>query len=240
MIKKFFLLALVVALGTIRAANAQTSLDYYKGLFDSWDLPTDILSQENTKLDALATKKDLQTLLQKLEGNLENNEVKQKLTEEGVVDTNKEGRYLLLLASQSQTTPRSGAEILGYQNIIVVCDSLETTYLPQGVSCASNNLNFVDQNPNESSVSDKILQTVRPTNINSVNYYILPQVLLITPQYQKSLGNYFKALSRAQRPINAPGNEKAADAVVRSLLKNLQNSSIFESAIYALVIAFGI
>lgn len=207
--------------------NAQTSLEYYKGLFNSWGIPVDTLPQKNIKLDTPATKKDLQLLQLELEGTDTNQ------SEATDTNTNKEGRYLLLLTSQSQIKPQDS---FGWLDVIVVCDSVETTFLPQGVSCALNSLNLADQNPNESSVSDKILQTIQPVNVNGVNYYLLPQVLLVTPQYQKNLGDYFKALSRAQASTNMLDKEKTAESMSRDLLKTFKDSSIFESTLYALVL----
>lgn len=239
MIKKFsFLLTLSVVLFIVivdlRPVNAQTSLDYYKGLFNSWGVSIDILPKEINRLDTPATKKDLQTLLQKIT----NNEIGQSVAEENTANINRKDHYLLLLASQSQSTSQNDAGISGYQNIIVVCDSLEASFLPQGVSCASNSLNFADQNPNESSVSNKILQTIQPVNVNGANYYLLPQVLLITPQYQNILGDYFKALSQvqAQASANIYDSEKIINITMSDVLKNLKNSSIFEITIYTLVI----
>ena len=232
MIRKLsFLLALVLVLVTTGPVTAQTAIDYYKDLFDKWKIPVDILPQESLKLDTPATKKDLQALLKQLEGDV----TEQKPAGEEIVITNTTGRYLLLLASQFQTTPQDESRISSYQKIIVVCDSAESASLPQGISCAANNLSFVDQNPSESSVSDEILQVIRPVTINSVSYYLIPQVLLITPQYQDSLGSYFKALSRAQAAANVSDNKVTADVAALDLLSNIKESSIFESTVYALV-----
>lgn len=212
--------------------KAQTSLEYYKGLFSSWGLTIDTLSQEDTKLDKPATKKDLQILQLELEGNESTTNQSAKVT----ADTVKEGRYLLLLASQFQTTPQIKEGILGYQSVILVCDLLEPTSLPPSVSCAVNSLNFVNQNPAEASMSATILQIIQPTQVNGVKYYLLPQVLLITPQYQKYLGNYFKALSRAQVSAKVSDTVKTADSVSREFLKTFKDSSLFESGLYALVL----
>lgn len=239
MLKKFcgivastvvFVIVIVINQGGL--VKAQTSLEYYKGLFSSWGIAVDTLPQKNIKLDTPATKKDLQTLVQMIE----NGETNQKLTEDGVVTTNKEGRYLLVLASQLQTTPQIKEGMLGYQSIILVCDSGEAAPLPPDMSCASNNLNFATQNPTESSVSAKILQTIQPVSTNGVKYYLLPQVLLITPQYQKYLGDYFKALSRAQVSAKVSDTVKTTDSTSRELLKTFKDSALFESTVYTFVI----
>ena len=239
MIKKFRrVLASIILVVTVfivyqgEPVKAQTSLEYYKDLFSSWGLATDTLSQKNIKLNTPASKKDLQTLLEILE----NGDTNQKLTEDSVVTTNKEGRYLLVLASQFQTTPQIKEGILGYQSVILICDSAEPASLPPGIFCAVNSLNFVTQNPTESSVSTKILQTLEPVSTNGVKYYLLPQVLLVTPQYQKHLGDYFKALSKAQASANVSDKEKTTESVSHELLKTFKDSALFESTLYALVI----
>ncbi len=225
-----FLAAIVlVGLVNLKPAKAQISLNYYKGLFSSWGLSVDTLPQKNTELDVPATKKDLQAVLQILEGG----ETDQKLTEENIVNTNKEGRYLLLLASQTQVKPQ---DEVGWAEIIVVCDAPQTSLLPKGVSCASGDLNFADQNPTESSISSKILQAMQPVNTNDVSYYLVSPSLLITPEYQVILGNYFKALSRAENSTNVLDTKGGAESVSREMLKNFRTTSIVESTIYALVL----
>jgi hypothetical protein len=205
---------------TSTSVAAQTSLDYYKKVFKLWGIQVDTLAPELTQ-PATATGGNAQQPTDR-------------------TDTNRgqamDGRYLLVLASQSKNILQAENATLGYQNVIVICDAGEQVASVFGVSCTFDKLNYAEQNPNLSSVADTIKQTAWSTNVNGVNYHVLPQVLLITPQYQESLGFYYKALARSQETAGAKPTKVTGNSIAQNLLSTFKDSALFKGTVYILVL----
>lgn len=218
---RLFLVVLVVIISMTtlgRRVNAQTSLDYYRNLFRSWGVPVDIVKSEDVSQPS--TKKDLQTLYEQLTGEQKSDLLVDDLDK----DVEKDGsanmasanpnNYLLTLESQQdQKRP-------AYQKIIVISKASPA-----------------DLNPNESSSSDVVLQIVKPKVVDGVSYYQIPEVLLTSPYYQKTVASYFKAVAKAdQTTNNTKADQKKPGDKVKSVLTNLKDSSTAESFFYALAI----
>lgn len=228
---KIKILSVALILLVTQPVKAQTSTEYYKSLFQLWGTPVDILIQDELqKSDAPATKRDLQKVLDQISGNTINNQDASKV-EKKVIETLSEERYLLLLSSQKNL------EVPPYRKIIIICNTVDLTDSSFPIPCTSNtigNTNFAEINPLESSSSDRILKTIKPTVIGNITYYAIPQVLLITPEYQKGLGNYFKALSKAGASKYIPDTED--EEAESGLNERFRDSSLYESTLYILAI----
>ncbi len=218
---RLFLVVLVVIISMTtlgRRVNAQTSLDYYRNLFRSWGVPVDIIKSDDVSQPS--TKKDLQTLYEQLTGGQKSDLLADDLGKDvenddsaSMASANPNNYLLILESQQDQRRPT-------YQKIIVI-------------SKASP----VDLNPNESSSSDVVLQIVKPKVVDGVSYYQIPEVLLTSPYYQKTVASYFKAVAKAdQTTNNTKADQKKPGDKVKSVLTNLKDSSTAESFFYALAI----
>lgn len=192
-------------------AKAQTSLDYYRSLFKSWGISVDIVQDsELQKLTAPATKKDLDTLFNELsrkpETEMEPSQDIEKIPSENA--------YLLILESQQNQ------KLPPYKNIIVITNSLE----------------FLDISLHESSSSSIVLQALKPAIVGDAKFYSIPQIFLVTPEYQKSVSAYFRAISKAEDAKRGLASKEKTTSTAAQILAKIKTSSILESAGYALAI----
>lgn len=202
-------LTLVVA-----PVTAQTSVEYYNGLFNSWGIRTYILPSQ--KIDQPATKEDLKNLFDLISGKAEPTTQPKEVTQTAL----EEDRYLLMLESQkaeAQKLQEMGS-IPTYQKIILI----SKTY-PQ------------DFYLNQSSASAKLLADLEPKIINTKTYYTIPEVYLTTPELQTQTANYFKAVGKAEQAVTAKSKDTST-TTANQLLAKLKESSLLESAVYAGVI----
>ena len=193
---------------------AQTSAEYYSGLFNSWGIRTDILPSQ--KADQPATKDDLQSLYDLISGET----VQKDQPEESPQTVVEENRYLLVLEAQQAEAQKlqEAGSIPSYQKIILISKAY-----PQ------------DFYLNQSSASAKLLADLEPKVIDTKTYYTIPEVYLTTPELQTQTAKYFKAVAKAEQALPTKSKDVSM-ATASALMAKLKESSMLESAIYAGVI----
>lgn len=139
---------------------------------------------------------------------------------------------LLMLGSQiKEMSQLALAGIKDYKNVFLICDVSEPVNLPHGLVCTNGGFSLNSMNPVEATASYTVSQTLRPTEIEGTVYYIIPQALILTPEYESNTENYFKALARSQRSFGESYLPSGAASFAV-----FKNSSTLEGSIYALII----
>ncbi len=195
----------------IAPVKAQTSAEYYGGLFNSWGIRTDILPSQ--KADQPATKADLKSLYDLISGET----VQENQPEEFPQKIVEENKYLLILESQKEKAQKlqETGVIPSYRRIILVSKAY-----PQ------------DLYLNQSSASAKLPADLDPKIIDTKTYYIIPEVYLTAPGLQTQTASYFKAVAKAEQASMSKSKD-ASSSKTKGLIANLRKSFLFESAVYA-------
>jgi len=206
-ITKFTLFFALLGIAFLSSGTmASNSVDYYKELFRSWNLTIDTIeTQEDTA--------GINYVVEPPEN----------------VNTIGADSYLLLLSSQKLSPGFS------YRNIILICDTddLLNSALPAPCTYTTlRDINFSLLKPDESITSNILGEVIRPVVVGGVTYYVVPEILLVTPEYRLKLGNYFKALADADKVTLERGGALSKTPVFDTVDK-LRNSSILEGSIYA-------
>jgi len=219
--KAVFFLASIVLLTAGSAKNifAQTPLEYYKSLFISWGIKVDTIT-ETVTTDTETKNKEAALGTQ------------ETLAFSDTLSSDKNSfnsNYLLVLSSQS------GVVTSRYNNVIYICDT-DTTEV-KVFDCSSNTLNginLLDTKTLESSQSFSIIKIIEPIVLNNTTYYVIPRVLITSPQYQEIVAGYFEAISRANL-ILQKDNRVEENSFLEAVV-NIRGSSLFEGTIYVFVI----
>ena len=206
LIKNLSIIGLILSLGV--PAMARTSLDSYRDLFESWGYSIDTIQVELPSANVALEEKSA-------------SEVK----------TPDKNKYLLLLSS------RKNVWVPQYNNVILICDTYDLSNSALPVPCTSRSVLDTDFSlfgPSESSASYELAEIINPVNVNGTNYYVIPEILLTTPEYRVRLGSYFKALA-ASKKISSQDEKDTGDIFLAGI-KKVKDSTLFESSLYAFVI----
>lgn len=204
--KSIFISVFVLIVLSFQHSFALEPLDSYKQLFESWGFEIDTVDLEQEVGD------DEDYDLSNLGFGRKDND-----------------KYLLALTSQEYLSDDS------YSNVIIICDNSLLSGSNFPVDCTPSTLDDFDfrtTSTKESTASYKISGIVNPIKIDSTNYYFIPEILMVTPDYREVLANHFKALSKTDDiKIGTKDPESQVDLVGQ--LKNIKDSMSFETASYA-------
>jgi hypothetical protein len=151
------------------------------------------------------------------------------------VDQELESEALLLTSAQLEETMNS--HLLNYfSTIFVVCNS--DYRLGDAAECSYNfaRLNLQNDNTgifNLSSESD-VQTIITRVEIDNKNFYLIPELYMVSPEYSSEMGAFFGALDRADSAGDVDAEDSPARAV--TILRKQISPTLWESAIYALAI----
>ena len=239
---KIFMFLLFVGISfSFFKPQAKTKLEYYKELFGK-EFGFKIFEPNKNKVskkDYLSSNPDkgytviLSSMILETEGGILKEQVVDKSTNTDEITNPKVVENLELSVKASNDSLIKNVSWL-QKKTILICDSDYSTDYPFKFSC-SGDIVF----SNEAYDMGDFLRSPDPT---SVDLYVIPEQMLLTPDQRSDIGNIFKAIIRSDKALENSDNSNVSDGNpgILSKIKDFKNTTTFEFfsiSFYMLIIA---